>query len=49
MRIMKVGSLMKPFLISASCQIHVSMSLYRTYYIHENRTWISIHANYKCV
>ena len=45
----EISSLTKSFFTSVGCQIHVSMSLYRTYYIHENRTWISIHANYKCV
>ena len=36
--------------ISYLCELptNVSMSLHCTYYIHENRTWISIHANYKC-
>ena len=44
----EVSSLTKSFLTFMSCQIHVSMSLYRTYYIHENQTGMSIYANYKC-
>ena len=42
----EVGSLMKLFL---PLQVaNVSMRLHYTYYIHANRTWMSIHANYKC-
>ena len=44
----EASSLTKSFFTSVSGQIHVSMSLYRTYYIQENQTWMSIYANYKC-
>ena len=40
----EVSSLTKSFFTSVSRQIHVSIGLYRPYYIHKNRTWMSIHA-----
>ena len=34
--------------ISEIQYFHMDTSLFLTYYIHENRTWMSIHANCKC-